>query len=268
MNILTSFIHRHPLPAYFILAYAFAWAFTPLIAISPIYGLPGLFAPALAGLIVCSATGGRAQVREYWSRLKIWQVRLIWYLLALGLPVLLSFLVAVLARFFGAPAALQPAPLTPLGLVVFILVVGEELGWRGYAQPQLEKSYSPLLAAAILGVLWGFWHLPNFFIPSLPHYEIPVPAFVIYTTALSILAAWLLKHTQGSALIAALLHGATNTFGFLTPALDTATRWWLIAGVYGAAALLIALLYGKQLQRSQSTQRLDTSFSTSQSPKL
>ena len=111
MNILTSFIHRRPLPAYSILAYAFAWAFTPLIAISPIYGLPGLFAPALAGLIVCSVTGGRAQVHEYWSRLKIWRVRLVWYLLALGLPVPLSFLVAVLAAFFGGrlPCSLRPS---------------------------------------------------------------------------------------------------------------------------------------------------------------
>ena len=121
----TAFIQLHPLVAYFILAYAFAWMFAPLIAVSPVYGLPGLFAPALAGLIVCSVAGGRTQVREYWSKLRIWRVSLVWYLLALGLPVLLSFLVAVLARFLGAPAALQPAPLTPLGLVIFILVVGE-----------------------------------------------------------------------------------------------------------------------------------------------
>jgi len=267
MKSLTSLIQRNPLTAFFILAYAFAWVFTPLIAISPIYGLPGLFAPALAGLIVCSVTGGRAQVCEYWSKLMIWRVSLVWYLLALGLPILLSFLVAVLARFFGAPAGLQPAPLTPLGLVVFILVVGEELGWRGYAQPQLEKSYSPLLAAVILGVLWGFWHLPNFFIPSLPHYEIPLPAFMIYTTALSILAAWFLKHTQGSVLIATLLHGATNTFGFLTPALDTATRWWLIAGVYGAAALLVAALYGTRLYRVTPAANIDHSLTASTPPK-
>jgi len=267
MNILTTFIQRRPLPTYFILAYAFAWAFAPLIAISPMYGLPGLFAPALAGIIVFGVTCGRAQVSELFSRLTIWRVSFVWYPIALGLPVALSFLVAVVGWFFGAGSALEPAPITPLALIVFILVVGEELGWRGYAQPQLEKSYSPLISAIILGVLWGFWHLPNFFIPGLPHIEIPLPAFVLYTTALSVLAAWLLKHTRGSVLIATLLHGATNTFGFLTPSLDTATRWWLIASVYCAAALLVSILHGSQLHHSQTTARLDPSLTASAPPK-
>jgi hypothetical protein len=46
MKQLTSFVQRRSLLTYFILAYAFAWAFAPLIAISPVYGLPALFAPA------------------------------------------------------------------------------------------------------------------------------------------------------------------------------------------------------------------------------
>ena len=58
--------------------------------------------------------------------------------------------------------------------------------------------------------------MPNFFIPGLLHDEIP-------------LAAWLLKSTWGSVLIATLLDGTTNPFGFLKPGLDTANRWWLIA---------------------------------------
>jgi membrane protease YdiL (CAAX protease family) len=263
MKPVTTFIQRRPLVAYFILAFVFAWAFTPLIAISPLYGLPGLFAPALAGYIVSRVTGGPAQVSEYWNKLRIWRVNFVWYLLALGLPVVFSFLVAMLARFFGADLALQLVPITPLSIIIFILVVGEELGWRGYAQPELEKHFSPLLAAVTVGVLWGLWHLPNFFIPSLPHYVTPLPAFLIWTTALSVIAAWLLKHTQGSVLIATLLHGATNTFGFLTPNLDNATRWWLIAGVYGIAAILLVIFYGMQLHRSETTSTLDPSLSGS-----
>jgi membrane protease YdiL (CAAX protease family) len=101
------------------------------------------------------------------------------------------------------------------------------------------------------------------FIPSLPHYEIPLPAFVIYTTALSVIAAWLLKHTRGSVLIATFLHGATNTFGFLTPTLDVATRRWLIAGVYSAGAILIIVMYGGQLYRARSTASLGVKLTES-----
>jgi len=52
---------------------------------------------------------------------------------------------------------------------VFVLTLtagpmGEELGWRGYALGEFQKKYSPLGAALILGLLWGFWHLPLWFI--------------------------------------------------------------------------------------------------------
>ncbi|WP_227002776.1 CPBP family intramembrane glutamic endopeptidase [Salicibibacter kimchii] len=41
--------------------------------------------------------------------------------------------------------------------------LGEELGWRGYALNELQKKYSPLISALIVGVLWGFWHTPLWF---------------------------------------------------------------------------------------------------------
>ena len=266
MNPISRFIKQHALVSYFVLAYAFAWIFYPLIKISAIYGLPGLFAPALAAVIVTWVAGGRHETGRLLRKLTIWRVGFIWYVIALGLPILLSFLVAVLGRFFGGDPVLVFAPVTPLSIIVFVLVVGEEIGWRGYAQPELEKSYLPLIAALILGVLWGFWHLPNFFIPSLPHYEIPLPAFVCYTIGLSVIAAWLLKYTYGSVLITTLFHGSTNTFGFLTPGLETATRWWLTAAMYCLAALVVAILFGARLYRTRSAERSKSSISTYGSP--
>lgn len=252
MKALSQLIDRFPIAAYFFLAYAFAWILYPLIAISPLAGLPGLFAPALAAIIVCWALGGRAMAGKLLNSLALWRVSIVWYLIALGLPVLLTFIVGVLARLMGHDTSIQLAPITPLALIVFVLVVGEEIGWRGFAQPQLEKRFSPLVGAVILGIVWGFWHLPNFFLPELPHYQIPLPAFVLYTTGFSVVGAWLLKATRGSVLIATLFHGAVNTFGFLTPSLDSATRWWLLAAVYCAAALVIAVIYGGQLSRKRS----------------
>jgi len=41
--------------------------------------------------------------------------------------------------------------------------LGEELGWRGYALNELQKKYSPLKSALIVGILWGFWHTPLWF---------------------------------------------------------------------------------------------------------
>ncbi len=41
--------------------------------------------------------------------------------------------------------------------------LGEELGWRGFAQVELQKKHSPLKASIIIGFWWGMWHLPVWF---------------------------------------------------------------------------------------------------------
>lgn len=45
-------------------------------------------------------------------------------------------------------------------LYVIILVLGEEIGWRGYLQQKLTTSYGDLKGIVILGLVWGIWHLP------------------------------------------------------------------------------------------------------------
>ncbi|MCM3341635.1 CPBP family intramembrane metalloprotease [Paenibacillus sp. MER TA 81-3] len=41
--------------------------------------------------------------------------------------------------------------------------LGEEIGWRGFAQIELQKKHSPLKASIIIGFWWGMWHLPTWF---------------------------------------------------------------------------------------------------------
>jgi len=45
--------------------------------------------------------------------------------------------------------------------------MGEELGWRAFALNNLQKNYSPLKAAIIIGFLWGLWHFPLWIISGL-----------------------------------------------------------------------------------------------------
>ena len=48
------------------------------------------------------------------------------------------------------------------GMLIYFFVknflagpLGEELGWRGFAQIELQKKYSPLKASIIIGFWWG-----------------------------------------------------------------------------------------------------------------
>jgi len=91
-----------------------------------------------------------------------WRVGLPWYVIALGLPTVLSLATAALAYLLGAPKLLQVGILTIFDIILFVLVVGEELGWRGYALPLLLEKRSPVTASVILGVVtMAFADLPG-----------------------------------------------------------------------------------------------------------
>ena len=61
--------------------------------------------------------------------------------------------------------ALVSLPEAMLLLITQLLsgATGEEMGWRGYLLRDFEKRYSLLVSALLVGIVWGFWHLPIWF---------------------------------------------------------------------------------------------------------
>ncbi len=243
-------MRKHRLIAFFGLAYLLTWWIYPLLKFSPLLGIFGLFGPALAAIIMAAVTEGKAGVKALLSRVVLWRAGLQWYVIALGLPTLLALATAALGYLLGAAEFIQAGVLTPIELVLFVLVVGEELGWRGYALPLLLEKRSALTASLILGVLWGLWHLPTFLVPGTPQYGLPLVAFVLLTVEYSILMTWVFLHTHGSVLIATLFHGAINlSQGFFVGSIAGASRYWLLSIVYGVAALIAAVVLGLNAYR-------------------
>jgi membrane protease YdiL (CAAX protease family) len=254
MNTISSFIKRHPLVAYFVLAYALAWMLIPLVvSVSVAFGLLALFVPAIAAIIVTGVVEGRVGVKVLLRRVVQWHVRVKWYAVAVSLPAALALAILGINGLLGIPISLTPQQIG-LTLILAVLVVGEEIGWRGFALPRLQTRFNSLAASLILGVLWAAWHLPNALIPGLDYYFYAFPAFLVWVVSMTVLFTWLANRTRGSVLIAWIFHASINTTLAIIFTGDTVRQWWLSAAVYAVAALIIVIVNGPNLARQPTAQ--------------
>ncbi len=222
-----SLLKRYPVAGYFILAYGLSWLFLGLAAWTAngngILAWVAGFMPAVSAVILSAVTEGRAGLRQLLARLFTWRVSIIWYLVALLSPLALILIALPFHVLFGGQALpdlepgfwLQTFPsLFLMMLLVYtfgiFMSAGEEIGWRGYAQPRLQAHFGPWLASLILGVLWGIWHLPVFLIPGTTQYGLPFPAYVLASVGYCVIYTCLYNRGKGSVLLASFFHSASN----------------------------------------------------------
>jgi membrane protease YdiL (CAAX protease family) len=224
---------RHPLAAFFVIAYAFSWLIEVPVALSAQGILPfalptpvvavaivaATFGPTVAALVMTAVTGGASGVVRLLRRYIQWRAGLVWYLFVLiGIPVIIILGTIVVP---GAWDSYQPIIGTLLVAYPWAFVLtfflggpfGEEPGWRGFALPRLQQRNGPLWGSLLLGVLWALWHFPLFWSGV---WTPPTPAnmvmFTLMITALTVIMTWVFNHTGGSLLIMMLMHASFNTF--------------------------------------------------------
>jgi uncharacterized protein len=178
-------------------------------------GIFGATGPLIAALIVLAITQGWAGLRELGSRMIRWRVRWYWYALAIGLPLAVFLVIVALNVALGAPAP-SLAQFSPWYAVIVVFAVrlvdpldgpmGEEPGWRGFAQPRLQANRSPLLATLILALLVAIWHVPLL----LPQFG-GSPLELLATFAVTFWYAWLFNRTGGSVLLTIVAHSTQGS---------------------------------------------------------
>jgi uncharacterized protein len=239
-------VKRHPLITFFVLTFVISWGFLPFEAVR---FLPS--GPLIAALIVAPLTLGWSGLRDLGSRMIRWRVRWYWYTLAIGLPLAVHLLNVVLNVALGAPAPslAQFSPAYALLVVFAVRLVnpadgplGEEPGWRGFAQPRLQADRSPLLATLILAVLVTVWHVPTFILEAGLQ-----PSFilggVLATMAVTFWYAWLFNRTGGSVLMTLIAHATEGSIqvGALWPAGAAARIVLVYASVWCVVAIALVV---------------------------
>lgn len=97
-------------------------------------------------------------------------------------------------------------------LLLPVMVIGggvEELGWRGFLQPQLEKRFPFALSALITGVIWGCWHMPLWFVQTSNQSVMNFPSFLLYCITFGFVLGLLYRLTK-SIFACVLLHAWGN----------------------------------------------------------
>jgi membrane protease YdiL (CAAX protease family) len=138
----------------------------------------------------------------------------------IAIKILIAFVIPLLlfgiSFFAGKQAGLSikltgnlQSVLPVMFMGIIIGAVGEEIGWRNFLQPIVEKKYTVLIASIIVGAIWGLWHIG--------HYKnglLFMSGFLIFTISASVIIAWLLRGTQFNIIIATVFHIAVN-LGFI-----------------------------------------------------
>jgi membrane protease YdiL (CAAX protease family) len=249
-----GWVVRHPLVAFFAVAYVFSWvlfataAFMSGGALAAVALYVGVFGPAIAAVVVTVLSGGsaRAFVRS-WFRVR---APLRWYLGLLAFPMV--FVTLVQLGFVLAGESVDSSLLgerlagyLPALLIWTLAAIGEEPGWRGFALGRLQERWTPVRATLVLGSLWALWHLPILAASDDASHgldPLPLTGVTLLTFAAVVGYAFLytfLYNRTRSVWLSILLHGSISAalVFVLVPSDD------LVGGTYATMqAIVVALL--------------------------
>jgi membrane protease YdiL (CAAX protease family) len=93
-----------------------------------------------------------------------------------------------------------------------IITIGEEFGWRGYAQEKLIRKFGLNRGLILLGVIWGYWHLPIILMGyNFPDHPVlgALLLMPIFTIFMGIYLGWLYLRSK-SIWMSALAHATVN----------------------------------------------------------
>ncbi len=146
-----------------------------------------------------------------------------------------------LALIFGFILAITGIPLSGLAVTF-----GEEYGWRGYLQNELEPI-GRRTGALIIGLIWGIWHFPiimsgvHTYPPTIPGLSLGLVFFILW----GFVQSYAVLKTR-SIWAAAFLHGLVNSlFSFSRSYIerpdDVIMSFGL--GIYGLISLFIIVIF-------------------------
>jgi membrane protease YdiL (CAAX protease family) len=193
-----------------------------------------VYSPGITGIILVWRHYGLKGLSRFFQRLTLWRAPTAWWVfIVLGIPLIVYSGAAIKGTIA------EPFPFSPwyqvfpaIALALFLGPI-EEFGWRGVAQPLLQRKFSPFWSGLILGCIWGLWHIPSFLGSGTPQSAWDFGPFFIGIVAMSLILTPLFNASRGSLLISALFH-----FQMMNPIFPDAQPWDILLFVIAAVIIV------------------------------
>lgn len=183
-----------------------AWA-GPLTGEHPLF-FAAVWAPAVASLSIIVSMRGLSGLRAFLVRVTLWRSTWLWYaFIVAGIPAV--FFAGSCIKGTGFPGISVPGNDGLLWMAMGLSIIKgpvEELGWRGFALPLLQRKLAPVWAGLVLGCTWGLWHLPAFIASGTQQSGWSFVPFFAGTVAISLIMTALFNASSGSILLPAMMH--------------------------------------------------------------
>ncbi|PRR82526.1 CAAX amino terminal protease self- immunity [Clostridium vincentii] len=213
-------VKKSSLVLYFLITFLLSWIcwstkiFKSLYFIKYIYGY-GVVFPILVALVLTILLGGKGELKGLLKRFNPKGLNKKWYVLSIFSIMIISILSVMISftvegRHFSIIEVFSFENYIKSFPIFIIFATMEEVGWRGYALPKLEKSYSQIASSVILGVIWGMWHLPKLIAEGTKDLK-SITIFMLTVVLFSIYISWIYSNTNGNILMAILSHAAINS---------------------------------------------------------
>lgn len=219
------------------------------------------WAPAISAFLIVLSFAGLAGIKAFLSRMLLWRISPGWVaFVAVGIP--LVFIAGSLIK--GGPV-LAPIPPEGVGMLAGVLLVMlflgpvEEFGWRGLAQPILQRHVAPVWAGAIIGSVWGIWHLPAFFLAGTVFAGWHFLPFFVGNVTLAVLVTPIFNRARGSLLWPMLFHWQLiNPFWpdaqpfdtWILVAVAVVVVWWNRKAMFTRAGAVTEVFFRPSTDRS------------------
>lgn len=191
----------------------------------------GGFGPSTISIILTGFLYKKKGLKALFARLTKWRHNPVYYIISVFWVIGLFYISYLICKFLGSNGEIAFTNAKPYYILEsFILTLlfggplGEEIGWRGFLLPRLQKKLNPLFSSIVLGIIWSCWHLPLFFIVGTSQYGIPFPFFMMTVIVSTIIITWIFNRTNGSLIFPILLHTCNNmTWSILIGAMSFMT---------------------------------------------